>query len=126
LAVSRKKEWYRHSRDRQIPSLRAMHPDPTISINTETAIKLNIKDGDMVQIETKRGKIQQKAFLSDDLDPRVVEIDYGWYFPERKDKRMMDWTAANINILTDNKPPFNPEMGSAPLRGFACKVYKAS
>jgi len=32
--------------------------------------------------------------------------------------------AAFVNVLTDNRPPFNPEIGSPNLRGISCKVYK--
>ncbi|MBW2065024.1 MAG: molybdopterin oxidoreductase, partial [Deltaproteobacteria bacterium] len=126
VAVSKKREVYRHSRDRQISSLRKVNPEPVVSIHFETAGKLGIEEGDRVYVETRRGKIQQKASLTSDIDPRVVEIDYGWYFPERADRELMDWAQANINILTDNRPPFNREMGSTNLRGFCCKVYKAS
>ncbi|MBW1997848.1 MAG: molybdopterin-dependent oxidoreductase [Deltaproteobacteria bacterium] len=126
VVVSKKREVYRHSRDRQIPSLRKVHPEPVVSIHPDTAARLGIQEGDMVYIETGRGRIEQKARLTPDIDPRVVEIDYGWYFPDRADRELMDWAQANINILTDNRPPFNREMGSTNLRGFCCKVYKAS
>jgi len=125
VAVSKKREVYRHSRDRQISSLRKVNPEPVVSIHPETAGKLGIEEGDRVYVETRRGKIQQKASLTPDIDPRVVDIDYGWYFPERTDGELMDWALANINILTDNQPPFNREMGSTNLRGFCCKVSKA-
>ena len=124
VVVSKKHACYRHSRDRQIPSLRELRPEPIVSLHPETAHELGINEGDNVFIETRRGRIEQKARLTNDLDPRVVEVDYGWYFPERTEKELMDWAASNINILTDNKPPFNKEMGSTNLRGFCCKVYK--
>ena len=96
-----------------------------VHIHTETASKLGIKEGDWVYIETKRGKIKQKAALTSNIDPRVVIVGYGWWFPE-KDSELHGWAESNINILTDNKPPYAREMGSATLRGILCKVYKAS
>ncbi|MCX6012077.1 MAG: molybdopterin-dependent oxidoreductase [Chloroflexi bacterium] len=68
---------FRHSRLRQIKSLRLKRPDPVINIHKETAGKLGIKDGDWVYIENKRGRIKQKAVLSSEIDPRVVIVDYG-------------------------------------------------
>jgi anaerobic selenocysteine-containing dehydrogenase len=124
VVVSKKRDCYRHSGGRQISSLREVRPEPLVQIHEETAKKLGIQDGDSVVIETKRGKIRQKAHLVKDLDPRTVEVDYGWYFPERRGK-MLDWAESNINILTSNKPPFNREMGTTNLRGFFCRVYKA-
>jgi anaerobic selenocysteine-containing dehydrogenase len=88
-------------------------------------VRLGIKDDDWVYIETKRGRIKQKAILSTDVDPRVVGIDYGWWFPENNLSNPDDWTEANINILTNDQPPFNREMGSPVLRGILCTVYRA-
>ena len=125
IAVSRKSPYFKHSRDRQIPPLRKMHPEPVVIINAAEAQKLGIKDGDIVFVETRRGKIRQKAKLSGDIDKRLIAIDYGWYFPEKKGHQLMGWAASNINILTSNDPPFNKEMGSTNLRGFLCRVSKA-
>jgi hypothetical protein len=55
----------------------------------------------------------------------VVGADYGWWFPEKGVSSLYGWTESNINILTDDKPPFNREMGSTNLRGILCKIYKA-
>jgi anaerobic selenocysteine-containing dehydrogenase len=93
-------------------------------IHPETADKLGIKEGDWVYIETMRGRIRQKATLTAGIDPRVVGVDYGWWFPEKGVSELYGWAESNVNILTNDKPPFNREMGSANLRGFLCKVYK--
>jgi anaerobic selenocysteine-containing dehydrogenase len=115
---------YSHSRGRQIESLRRSRPEPLINIHPETASKSGIKDGDWVYVETRRGRIKQKAVLSDEGDPRVVIADFGWWFPEKDVSDLYGWAEANINILTDNNPPHNREMGSTNLRGILCKVYK--
>ena len=117
---------YRHSAGRQIATLHGSHPEPVTNIHPETANNLGIKDGDWVYIETKRGRIKQKAALTNDLDPRVVVVDYGWWFPENGSSNSYGWEESNINILTDNNPPYSPEMGTPNLRGIFCKVYKAS
>jgi anaerobic selenocysteine-containing dehydrogenase len=125
IFTSRKLEQYRGSAGRHIPSLRAAHPEPVVYIHPETAGKLGIKDGDMVYIETKRGRITQKAELTADLDPRVVYIDYDWWFPEADLSTLYDWDRANINILTSNDLPCNREFGTPTIRGILCKVYPA-
>jgi len=124
IFISWKRKPYRHSGGRQIASLRGSHPEPIIMIHPETADKLGIKEGDWVYIETKRGRIRQKATLTASIDPRVVGVDYGWWFPEKGVPELYGWAESNVNILTNDKPPFNREMGSANLRGFLCKVYK--
>lgn len=123
--ISSKIATYRHSEGRQIPSLRGVHPEPIVSIHPETAAKLGIREGDWAYIETKRGRIKQKAKITQDLDPRVVEVDYGWWFPEKGVSSLYGWSEANVNVLTDNKPPYSPETGATTLRGILCKVYKA-
>jgi anaerobic selenocysteine-containing dehydrogenase len=124
IFTSWKRRPYRHSGGRQIASLRGIHPEPVIMIHPETAHKLGIKEGDWVYIETRRGRIRQKATLTATIDPRVVGVDYGWWFPEKEVSELYGWAESNANILTSDKPPFNREMGSAHLRGFLCKVYK--
>jgi len=115
---------YRHSGGRQIASLRKIHADPITYLHPDTASNLGIVNGDWVYIETKRGKIKQKAILSPDVDPRVVVVDYAWWFPEGSTSDLYDWSKSNINILTDDQPPFNRETGGSNLRGIVCKVYK--
>jgi anaerobic selenocysteine-containing dehydrogenase len=126
ILTSRKVDVYRHSGGRQIPSLRAARPEPIVKMHHETADKLGIRKDDWVYIATKRGRIRQKAYLDSSLDPRVVEVDYAWWFPEKEVYSLYGWEESNINILTSDKPPYNPEMGSITLRGIFCKVYKAS
>jgi len=125
ILTSAKSIAFTHSCDRQIKSLRRTHAEPITSIHPETAAKLGIKDNDWIHIETKRGRIKQKAALSSKLDPRVVIVEFGWWFPEKGVRELFGWAEANINILTDNAPPHNREMGSTNLRGILCKVYKA-
>ena len=119
-----KSEPYRHSGGRQIASLRGSYPEPIIMIHPETADELGIKEGDSVYIETKRGRIKQKATLTASIDPRVVGVDYGWWFPERGVSNLYGWAESNINMLTDDESPYSREMGSTNLRGILCKVYK--
>ncbi len=124
IFASWKSSPYRHSGGRQIASLRGSYPDPLTIIHPQPAQGLGIEEGDWVYIETKRGRIKQKAHVSEEIDPRVIGIDYGWWFPEKGILNLYDWKKSNINILTDDEPPFNHEMGSSNLRGILCKVYK--
>jgi len=115
---------FRHSGGKQMITLRGMHPEPMVSIHPQTANGLGIRNCDWVYIETKRGRIKQKAVLTTNIDPRVVGVDYAWWFPERGASDSYGWAESNVNILTDDKPPYNREVGSTNLRGMLCKVYK--
>jgi len=124
--TNRKRAAFQHSGGRQITELRNTSPEPLVHINPETAKKFGINEGDSVYIETKRGRIKQKASLAPDIDGRVVIADYGWWFPEKSAlEDLHGWAEANINILTDDGDPCAREMGSATMRGIVCKVYKA-
>ena len=116
---------YAHSQDRMLDFLRAKYPDPLVVIHPLTANKLGIADGEAVYIENKRGKIKQRAKLSDVVDPRVIWPGYGWWFPEKGASSQYGWDDANLNILTDDSTPCSPEIGSPTMRGFLCKIYKA-
>ncbi len=124
LLTSAKDPFYFHSSLRNIPSLRKNSPDPIVLVHPETALDLEVYEGDWVSIETKIGMIRQKAKLDSEIDPRVVIASFGWWFPERKDMELSGWKESNLNILTDNNPPYEPAIGSILLRGIPCRIKK--
>ena len=125
ILTSAHDKYYVHSQDRYLETLRNRCPKPLVLIHPNMASKLRIAEGDQVYIENRRGKIKQIATLSEEVDPRVVSVAYGWWFPEKGASGQYGWDEANINILTDDSPPYSPEIGSPAMRGFLCKVYRA-
>lgn len=115
---------YRHSGGRQIQSLRKRQPEPLVWINPRTASKYGIKNDEWIYIETKKGKILQKTRLTEDIDHRVIGVDYGWWFPEKDPQQLYEWDKSNMNILTSCSPPYGPEMGTTNLRGVGCDIKK--
>ena len=106
---------------------RKQHPDPLMDIHPDTAEKLGISDGDWATIETRRGAIKQKARLSRDIDPRVVNVEALWWFPEQsvQEPCLHGVWQSNANVLTMSDPKsFDPVTGGWPLRALLCKVYK--
>ena len=89
--TSRKCGCYRHSDNRQIQSLRGSSPEPVTCINPDTARKSGIADGDQIYIATRRGRIRQRAAVSSEIDPRVIVVDYGWWFPEHGPTDSYGW-----------------------------------
>lgn len=116
---------YTHSQNRQMRTIRDKYPLPMVMIHPQTAAELGIQEGDLVSIENERGQIKQTATISEDVDPRVVNVAYGWWFPEFGSDKQYGWQEANINILTDDSPPYSPEIGSPTMRGFLCRIGKA-
>jgi anaerobic selenocysteine-containing dehydrogenase len=109
--------------NRQMPSLRGKHPFPLVEIHPATAKEHGIEDGDWVYIETPRGRITQKARVTDGIDPRVINCEYGWWYPEVETPDHGLWES-NANVLTPMSSPYDPAMGTYALRAFLCRIYK--
>ena len=125
IFTSAKDPFYFHSAYRNISSLRKLSPEPIVLIHPDTAAHLGIDEGDWVSVETKQGTIRQKAKLNTEIDPRVVVISFGWWFPERNDLELSGWKESNLNILTNNDPPYDPAIGSTSLRAVPCRISKS-
>lgn len=121
VLTSQKPQQFLHSAGRQIPSLRDAHPDPLVRIHPDTAAALGIGEGDWVWIENERGRITQKATLTDTVDPRVVVAEPSWWYPEQDDE-LHGSERSNLNVLASSDPPYGREMGSTMLRGYVCRV----
>jgi len=124
LTTGGRRVHYFCSEGKQIGSFRRSHGFPHVEIHPETAAKHGIKNGDLVYIETRRGRIVQQAWVHDGIDPRVINCEYGWWFPEKKDPEHGCFDS-NCNVLTSMDPPFDPCMGTYQLRGMLCRIYKA-
>jgi len=123
LTTGHRSPFYFHSEGRQIRRLRKGHKDPRIEIHPDTAANLGIADGEWVWIETLRGRVRQRAKYSAAIDPRVVAAEHGWWFPENTSPDHGVWES-NINVLTNNRGPYDPAMGTYQLRGLLCRVSK--
>lgn len=113
-----------NSEHRQIENLRKAHRFPLVEINPQTAEQFGIANGDWVWIETRRGRIRQKAKLTSGIDPRVIHAEHGWWYPEQPGPDYGVWTS-NVNLLTDNQPPYDPAMGTYQLRALLCRIERA-
>jgi thiosulfate reductase / polysulfide reductase chain A len=110
-----------NSEHRQIANLRKARQHPLAEIHPEAAARYGIVNGNWMWIETRRGRVQQKARLTTGIDPRVIHVEHGWWFPEEPAPDYGIWKS-NVNLLTDNQPPYDPAMGTYQLRGLLCRV----
>jgi anaerobic selenocysteine-containing dehydrogenase len=113
-----------NSEHRQLPRLRKARKEPEALIHPETAAEHGIANGDWMWIETPRGRMKQKARVTDAIDRRVITAEHGWWFPEDPNPDHGVWKS-NVNILTNNQGPYDPAMGTYQLRGLLCRVGKA-
>ncbi len=122
LSTGGRIQQYFNGEFRQIHGLRKQHPYPLVEMSHHTAERHGIRDGDWVWIETPRGRIKQKAKLTDQ-DDRVVHVSYGWWYPEMPGPEYGIWES-NANVLTNDEPPHCPAIGTYQLTGLLCKIYK--
>ncbi|HEY4737028.1 MAG TPA: molybdopterin-dependent oxidoreductase, partial [Xanthobacteraceae bacterium] len=71
-----------NSEHRQIANLRKARRYPLAEIHPATAARYGVVDGEWMWIETRRGRIKQKAKVTAGIDPRVIHVEHGWWFPE--------------------------------------------
>jgi anaerobic selenocysteine-containing dehydrogenase len=111
---------YFHSELHQIDSLRKRHPDPLVEINSETADRLGIADGDWVSVESPHAKVRLKAKLFDGIAPDVVNAEHAWWYPEAAPPDYR-WKESCVNLLFGDDH-FDPDTGAEPLKCYMCRV----
>jgi len=124
LLTNAKEEAYVGSGYRHIKGLRAVKSEPAVEVHPEMARKYHLKEGEWVYIETRRGRIKQELRFDPNLDPRVVFVAFGWWFPEEP-TGLYEWKKANLNILTESGPPYDFVTGGVQIKGIPCRLYKA-
>lgn len=120
---------FHHSEHFQIKELRFLNPEPRFDVHPETAQKYGIEDGDWCYIETQRGRIKQRARVSQGLAPNIVLTQRGWWYPERPatEPELSGCLESNANVLTCSDDSYcDPAGGSWANRGLLCKIYKVS
>jgi anaerobic selenocysteine-containing dehydrogenase len=122
IFTNKKETGYMLSGYRSDPGMRKRYPEPLVEIHPDTAAAAGVDEGEMVFIETLKGRITQKVTLNPELDPRVVMPAFGWWFPEEPSTQY-DWRKSNINVLTERFPE-ELSTGAVQLRGIPCRIYK--
>ncbi|MBE6473875.1 MAG: dehydrogenase [Coriobacteriaceae bacterium] len=117
-----------HSEHRQMNRLRASYPDPRFEIHPDAAAARGIVEGDWCWIESPVGRCRERAHVTPIVDPRVVQADHGWWFPEADPEDQGEGCfatyARNINVVLPS------ECGDTGFgnqsKCYLCKVYKCT
>ena len=113
-----------HSENRQIATLREIHPWPTVEINPATAERLGIAEGAWVIVENHLGKVRMTAHLTPIVKENVVSCDHGWWLPEGDPEKLYDVFDVNVNQLIPHEE--NGPLGfGTHYKSMPCKVYRA-
>lgn len=119
-----------HSQFYEVPSLRKMCPEPFMDIHMDTARRMNppITDGDWVWVETRKGRIRQRARLTFGIHRNCVKTQHHFWYPEMpgEEPYLHGLWVSNTNVLTEDDPELcDPVFGSWPHTSLPCKIYKA-
>jgi anaerobic selenocysteine-containing dehydrogenase len=111
LTTGGRSKAYTHSQFRRLPELRKLMPEPIVQISIEDATARLIRTGDRVVIESRRGRIEVEADVTDRVQPGVVHAYHGW-------------AEANVNELTDHRA-LDPISGYPPFKSSLCEIRPA-
>lgn len=100
---------YTHWQMKNIPQLRKLAPDAVAWIHPDTAQAAGVADGEMIFVETRRGKIKVKAGVTRDMMMGVVSLTHGWE------------EEANANNLTELDAR-DSITGYSEFRNLACRI----
>ena len=129
VLTSAKATLFCQTQHRQLPSLRKRAPYPEVELHSEAAQVRGIANGDWVSIETPDGSVRARARLNDNLDPRVVVGEHGWW-------QACDELGApgydpfgprstNFNLLIGTAVR-DPVSGTASHRSYLCEIRPAA
>lgn len=105
---------------------RSVVPYPMTWLHINDARKLHIREGDWIWIETRMGRIRQKAHVGWDIPEGVVQVPPSWWYPELPAEE--PWSQgvfeAAANVLVDDAvEKLDPMTATWNCRGLLCKVY---
>jgi len=125
LSTGRRSFAFFNAEHRNIPWLRELDPDPTVEIHPQTAAELDISGGDWVWVENWLGKQQFRAKITIAVQPQMVMVAHGWWFPEEEgaEPSLFGAWKSNINQLIPMGSQGKDGLGS-PLKNLLCRVYK--
>ena len=118
---------YHHSEHFNMTPVRFLRSDPYFTINPVKAKELHIKEGDWCWIETRRGRIKQRANVEPSVHPNVIYAQRGWWYPERgpAGDEPYGCLESNVNVLSSvDDEHCDPIGGSWANRGLLCRVYR--
>lgn len=107
---------------RHIEGMKKHKAEAICELHPRTAAKYGLKEGEMIYIESRKGRIQQRLKISDHVHPNVILAAFGWWDTEAEDNEY-DWRKYNINILSEGDGANCPATGSVQLRGIPVRVY---
>lgn len=93
-----------HSEHRQIPRLRAMHPEPVLDIHPADAQRFGVKQDEWIWVQNPLGRAKCMVNETYEMPEGIVSADHAWWHPEGDPENLYDLFDLAINNLV----PFDP------------------
>ena len=90
-----------HTEHRNIPRMRALHPDPTVQIHPDDVAAMGVAAGDWVKLENHIGRCKARVESTFAVKRGIIHIDHAWWFPEKDPERFFDLFDLAVNNLID-------------------------
>ena len=108
LTTGAKLPMFTHSQFRNIPKLNGLFPENYFTMNPKTAAKYDVKDGEVITVESPTGRLTGRFRTTLDLLENVVQVYHGF-------------SKMNSNMLTSSSF-FDPGTGSPGLKSSLCRI----
>lgn len=121
--------YFRHTTMRHSAFARELFPTAEIRMNPKDAEARGLKHLDWVKVSSRRGDIRARVYITKGVQPGQTWMER-FYNPECHDATQKSptagWREENINVITNNRAPYNEVNGSYTNRGFTVQVEKSS
>jgi len=115
-------QWHGGSRTGTLGRLFGHQPEPSIDLHAQDMARLRLQDGDLVQVQSRRGSLVLPALASDTIAPAQAHVAMHWG-GEVLGAGGDGGAAGGINLLTN--PAFCPLSKQPELKHTAVKLQKA-
>jgi len=116
-------QWHGMTRTGTIAKLFGHVPEPSVQLNPQDMLSLNVKDGELVHITSKRGSIVAPAQTSHDLAPQQAFMAMHWGPGFISGRDHQNNLLAGVNAITTSA--FCPSSKQPELKHAAVKILKA-
>jgi assimilatory nitrate reductase catalytic subunit len=116
-------QWHGMTRTGTIAKLFGHVPEPSVQLHPQDMVSLNLKDGDLVHLISKRGSIVAPAQRSDELSPMQAFMAMHWGPGFISGRDHQNKALAGVNAITTSA--FCPSSKQPELKHAAVKILKA-
>ncbi len=112
-------QWHGGSRTATLGRLFGHQAEPTVDLHAQDMARLRLHDGDLVELQSRRGKLVLPALTSDSVAPTQAHVAMHW-----GGEVLGAGDAGGVNVLTN--PAFCPLSKQPELKHSAVKLHKAA